>query len=99
MSTNKKIYLEPTPESRADKVKAIVREHWESGEDLETSVMDMVADIMHLCEIKKIDWMNLVCRAESNFEEEIYEHKQRGGKDQQCNTNAPSADIQNNERF
>jgi hypothetical protein len=92
-----KIWTEPTPESRADKVEAMIKEHWKSGEDLETSIMDLVADIMHLCHIKKIDFNDIMEKAKSHFQEELVDNitKNRGGKDDQCNTNAPSADIPN----
>ena len=82
--TENEIFIEPTPQSRAAKIESVVKEHYESGEDLETSVMDMVADTMHLCKIKKIDWMNLVCRAEYNFEEEL--EIDRGERNGKCNT-------------
>lgn len=89
--TGNEIFTEPTPESRAAKAEAVVRERWESDEDLETSIMDMVADTMHLCHIKNLSFKQIINRAEDHFLIEIEE--QRGGKDDKCNTDAPDADA------
>jgi hypothetical protein len=68
------IFTEPTPESRTDKIQEILGVFkYSDGNDNETAVMDLMADIMHFCYQKKIDYDISQDRAENHFLEELKE--------------------------
>lgn len=42
-----------------------------SDEDGETRVRDMLANIMHYCDVNDVDFKNAFCRANDNYEAEV----------------------------
>lgn len=52
-------------------VKAYGQEVGQPDEDLETNLGDLLADLMHLCEVDQVDFEECLDRGELNFDEEM----------------------------
>ena len=44
-------------------------------EDNETILTDLLCDLMHLCDVERIDWSKCVALAQDHYREEVAEEK------------------------
>ena len=59
------------PEREAARcIQYYARRTHQTGEDLETNVCDLLADLMHLCRVKKVSWRRAYPRARANYQTE-----------------------------